>query len=51
MAQIGRKFAPLFENITRKTNNMFNGIDKKFGASDYITEYFKTKETSELLPE
>ena len=27
-------------------NNMFNGIDKKFGASDYITEYFKTKETS-----
>lgn len=25
---------------------MFNGIDKKFGASDYITEYFKTKETS-----
>ncbi len=27
-------------------NNMFNGIDKKFGVSDYITEYFKTKETS-----
>lgn len=27
-------------------NNMFNGIDKKFGASDYITEYFKTKKTS-----
>ncbi len=24
-------------------NYMFNGIDKKFGASDYITEYFKAK--------
>lgn len=24
-------------------NYMFNGVDKKFGASDYITEYFKAK--------
>ena len=24
-------------------NYMFNGVDKKFGGSDYITEYFKTK--------
>lgn len=27
-------------------NNMFNGIDKKFGASDYITEYFKSKDVA-----
>lgn len=27
-------------------NNMFNGIDKKFGVSDYITEYFKSKDVS-----
>ena len=27
-------------------NNMFNGMNKKFGVSDYITEYFKTKEPS-----
>jgi len=25
-------------------NHMFNGIDKKFGATDYITEYFKSKD-------
>lgn len=24
-------------------NNMFNEVDKKIGASDYITEYFKSK--------
>ena len=27
-------------------NNMFNGIDKKFGATDYITEYFKSKDVA-----
>ena len=27
-------------------NNMFNGIDKSFGASDYITTYFKTKDVT-----
>lgn len=24
-------------------NNMFNGIDKKYGVTDYITTYFRTK--------
>lgn len=27
-------------------NNMFNGIDKKFGVTDYITEYFKSKDVT-----
>lgn len=27
-------------------NNMFNGIDKKFGLSDYITTYFKSKDVT-----
>ncbi len=27
-------------------NNMFNGIDKKYRATDYITEYFKSKDVS-----
>lgn len=27
-------------------NNMFNGIDKKFGTTDYITEYFKSKDVA-----
>jgi type IV secretion system protein VirD4 len=27
-------------------NNMFNGIDKRYGVSDYLTEYFKKKDTS-----
>lgn len=42
----------LFEDGTKdevnlnSVNNMFNGIDKKFGASDYITEYFKSKDTT-----
>ena len=27
-------------------NNMFNGIDKKYGLSDYITTYFKSKDVT-----
>ena len=27
-------------------NNMFNGIDKKYGLSDYITTYFKLKDVT-----
>lgn len=27
-------------------NNIFNGIDKKFGTTDYITEYFKSKDVA-----
>ena len=27
-------------------NNMFNGIDKKYGVTDYITTYFRTKEVT-----
>ncbi len=42
----------LFEDGTdvevnlNSVNNMFNGIDKKFGATDYITAYFKSKDVS-----
>ncbi len=42
----------LFEDGTvdevnlNSVNNMFNGIDKKFGATDYITEYFKAKDVA-----
>lgn len=43
MAQIREKFAPLFENITWKTNNMFNGIAEMVNTISNINYFSMPK--------